>query len=68
MLREFERLYEQQPSLQTSEEDTFYLVSVRFIKTWRDFCLNQEEERELPAVMNEDLLESGTKRLRQGLV
>lgn len=41
MLREFERLYEQQPSLQATEDDTFYLVSVRFINTWRDFCLSQ---------------------------
>jgi ubiquitin carboxyl-terminal hydrolase 4/11 len=68
MLKEFERLYDQQPSLQATEDDRFYLVSVRFIKTWRDFCLDQEKERELPATMNEDLFQPGTRRLREGLV
>jgi len=68
MLREFERLYDQQPSLTAPHNDTYFLVSVRFINTWRDFCLSQDQERQLPATMNEDLLLPGTRKLRPGLL
>ena len=67
-LREFERLYEQQPSPSVAQSDKYYLVSVTFINTWRDFCLSQDQERQLPVIMNEDLFLPGTQKLRCGLV
>lgn len=39
---------------------------MQFLKTWRDFCLSQQQERPLPLTLNEDLLEGG--KLRSGLV
>ncbi len=54
-----------QAHFQTSQDSIYFIVSVRFISEWRDFCLSTDTARSSPRPMNHELYENN--QLKKGL-
>jgi hypothetical protein len=49
----------------TSKDEVYYIVSIKFIQEWTEFCLSTETTRLSPRTMNYDIYENN--QLKRGL-
>ena len=67
-VKEFDSIFqEQQAQFQQSLDETYYIVSTKYIEEWREFCHSNEVERPEPQPMNQDLMDQAGGQLRPGL-
>ena len=65
----FEKQFaEAQANFQNSTFATYYLVSKKFLDSWREFCMSGDTDRVPPPPMNIDLIDPATQKLRSELV